>query len=563
MRRPGGWMRWVGVLTLVACTGNNPAAPGATNPNLPGATGTSTGPGKAETVPDRITIKGAVADSRTGEVVPRATLFYRVVPVEPFAPAFEGSGSLEASASTGDLSLAPPLPLPSAPPGASSPPTRGNAGRLGAAAPRRPAPTPVPPDALRKAVADDRGQFELRDVAPGTLQVTCWAPGHEALTVSGSRPTQLQFSLEPLEPGSGITVRGQVLAGGDRPRPAAGIRVTAASRRGELGPELATTDAEGTFSMSGFQEGKTSLGALLVDGEEVKAWGFLDEVRVHGQRDKAPASPSLTLRAATHPVFLAGTVTSPVKTLLPRQVLASLVTPRGEMPILTRVPDPDGFFRFALPALAQGHAYRLVATGLEGQATTRQARGELGASDQKIELALPKPMIAPDLSWEGDEGSLRWEAVPGASAYLVQIETAADESRAVWRAHVVGTRVSLPLPADVPLLSRGISYRLTVTAIQVADRATWELTELSEAPWIQRVSHEPLTFQLGQPLSGNPLAAGEASPSVQPDLLPPPVKPSVKAVPSAAPRLVKPAGRGKPKAPVKPSPKPLRKPTRT
>ncbi len=561
MRRRGGWSRWAGVLTLVACTGNNPAAPGSTNPSLPGATGTSASAARTEAVPDRITIKGAIADARTGEALARAVLFYRVLPTEPFAPAFDASGSLDASASSGDLTL--PPPVPAVPPGASPPPTRGNAGRLGASAPRRPAPTPVPADTLRKVVADDRGQFELRDVAPGTLQVTCWAPGHEALTVSGSRPTQLQLSLEPLEPGTGLSVRGQVLAGGDRPRPAAGIRITAATRRGELGPELATTDPDGQFTMAGFQEGKTALGALLVDGEEVKAWAFLDEVRVSGSRDKAPASPSLTLRAATHPVFLAGSITSPSKTLVPRQILASLVTPRGEMPILSRVPDPDGFFRFALPALAQGHSYRLVATGLEGQAMTRIARGELGASDQKLELALPRLMPAPELAWEGDEGALRWEAVPGSSAYLVQIETVGDEPHAIWRAHVAGTRVTLPLPADVSLLSRGTTYRLTTTAIQVADRATWDLADLAEAPWVQRVSHEPMTFQLGQPLQASAAPGASGSAPLPPDgIAPPDVRPSMTTTPLPGPRVVKkPAGKGKSKA--TPAPKPTRKPPRS
>lgn len=542
-----GPFRWLplilaGTLFVSACSGSNPASPGSTNPGMPAATGATTA-ARPEAGSEKITVKGAIEDSRTGDAIPKAIVVFQALTTDTM-PTAAATGSATGSAMP--MAEAAPTPVPTATPQAPS-----NAGRQGATAPKRPAPKPDDPKAPKKVTVDDKGQFELKDVAPGTYMVTAYAPGYQAMTIVGNRPSQLNITLTPHKLPAGHEVAGSVKTAAEKP--AEGAHVVSGVVAGQTIGDSTEAKSDGSFVLKDLRMGRTPIAAYVGDAGEIKAWALQSEVPIAVGKDKKTPSPQFILRAVSNPVILSGKVTSPVKELKPRQVSVQLVTDNGAVPLLTRTPDKEGYFRFSLPALAEGQTYQLIASGADAQGDVVYAhKHKLNASDLKLEIGLPKAPPSPKLEMvEDPAGLVSWDAVDDVSVYRLRVETTGDEPQTVWEGFSTGTRVALPDPDVIPLLKKGEKYRLTLSTIKVADGTGYDLASVAREPWAFAASHAPVDFVHGEAASGN----GD-QPAGQPKggVAPAPVAPAVtKPAPVAKPAVpVKPAVPTK--APAKPAP---------
>lgn len=539
-----GSYRWLplivaGTLLIGACSGSNPASPGATNPSMPGATGAGSSAARPEVGGEKVTVKGAVADARTGEGVAKAIVVVQAIATDVLPTAtgsFDASGSMAAMPGDATASVPTPPPAPAA-----------SAGRQGATAPRRPAPAPEDPKRPRKVTVDGQGQFEIKDMAPGTYQITAYAPGYQAITIVGNRPAQLNLALVPHKAGAGHEVSGKVLSAAAKP--AAGAHIVAGVLPGLTIGDSTTSNDDGRFALKDLKTGKTPIAAYLADTGEIKAWALQPDVPVAVGKDKKTPTPELTLRAVTNPVIFSGKVTAPTKELKPRQVAVQLVTDYGEVPLLTRTPDKEGYFRFSLPPLVEGQTYHLIASGASEQGDVVYAhRHKLNASDLKLEVELPTAAKAPNVAAGEDPVAITWDGMEGASVYRLRLETTADEPTTVWEGYSTGTRITLPDHDVIPLLRKSEKYRLTLSAIKVADGTAYELSGVMAEPWAFAANHAPVEFVYGEGAVAKPTAsrsieplpvATEAPAKPKPVIKPqtkPQVKPQAKPAPKATPK---------------------------
>ncbi len=542
-----GSYRWLplivaGTLLVGACSGNNPASPGATNPSMPGATGAGSSMAAPQVGGEKITVKGAVADVRTGEGVTKAILVVQALSTDVLPSA---TGSMDASGSMGALPGDATASAPTPPPAPAA-----SAGRQGATAPRRPAPAPEDPKRPRKVTVDGQGQFEIKDMAPGTYQITAYAPGYQALTIVGNRPSQLNLALVPHKAGAGHEVAGKVLSAAAKP--AAGAHIVAGVLPGLTIGDSTTSNDDGRFELKDLKTGKTPIAAYLAETGEIRAWALQPDVPVAVGKEKKTPTPELTLRAVTNPVIFSGKVSAPSKELRPRQVAVQLVTDYGEVPLLTRTPDKEGYFRFSLPALAEGQTYHLIASGASEQGDVVYShRHKLNASDLKLELELPAAAKAPNVASAEDPVAITWDGMEGASVYRLRLDTTEEEPTTVWEAYSTGTRVSLPDHDVLPLLKKGEKYRLTLSAIKVADGTAYELSGVMAEPWAFAANHAPVEFTYGEDAPQTPKAGATGS------VVPVPVAPEAPAKPKP---VVKPPVKPQAKPQAKPAPKATPKP---
>lgn len=538
---PNRWLPliWAGTLLLAACSGSNPASPGATNPNLtpPGATT----PSRPEAGSEKMTVKGALADARTGEALTKATLIVQLLTSDVFPT--QATGSLESSPSVSLDSTASLLPPASA-------------GRQGATAPRRPAPMAEDIKRPKKIAVDDKGQFEIKDMQPGTYQITAYAPGYQALTLVGNRPVQLNMALVPHHQTQGYEISGSVMTAANKP--AQGAHVIAGVVPGLSIGDATTAGNDGVFALKDLRKGKTSIAAYLGDASEIKAWAIQGEVPIAVGKDKKTPSPELTIKAVTNPLIFSGKVMTPGKELKPRQVSVALVTDYGEIPLLARTPDKEGYFRFALPPLGEGQTYHLTASGTDSAGDVVYAhQHKLNAGDLKLEISLPAPPKEPKFDPTTTPLSFAWEAYEGTSVYRVRVESVGDEPQTLWEGYSTGTRVLMPDPDVIPLLKKGDKYRMTLTAIKVAEGQPYELASIAAEPWSQASSAAPKEFIFGD-VAGDPRKSPvmEGTPSLPTAIEPAPL-------PKAAPKATlkpSPAPAKKAKAKTKPTKKPAKAP---
>lgn len=499
-----GSRRWqtaflAGALLLSGCSGNNPASPGSVNPPLGSSTGNTPAESAAATLAsEKVTVHGTVADARTGEAIPKAIILLQALPETPRTTAME----------------------PASP---SVPPTADGEG----ATPSEPQPTPSPkatetdlPKPIKLGV-DDKGQFEVKDLLPGQYQITAFAPGYQPVTTIGVRPATLHFELVPVAPKGGHTMTGTVKTAADKPAP--GARVVAGFTPGKTLGDAMTVGEDGKFDFKDLRTGKIPVAAYLADGAEITAWALQREVPVALGKEKVTPSPTLTLRAVTAPLILSGKVTSPSKDLKPRQVHAILVDGDAEIPLITRTPDKDGYFRFSLPPLEEGQSYHLVATGLDEAGNTATAHlHKLTDSDLKLELALPDLPSAPEFHPEDLAFGATWRGSSNASVYRVRVESVGDDAQTVWEGWTNGTLLQMPDPTIIPILTKGKTYRATFSAVKVADGTPYELTAVPSVPWASAASLAPITFKAGDPLAEERSEPAkdktpEAAPSPRPD----------------------------------------------
>lgn len=512
-----GSRRWqtallAGALMLSGCSGNNPASPGSVNPALGSQTNTntqSTGPAPQE----KVTVHGSVADARTGEAVPKATILLQALPESPSsAPLPMASDSVDAP-SNGEPAAGEPT--------------------LGAPTPAdTPTPPPTPEPRPIKLGVDDKGQFEVKDLLPGLYQITAFAPGYQPVTTIGVRPAQLHFELSPLAPKGGHAMTGMVKTAADKP--AVGARVVTGFTPGKTLGDAMTVGGDGKFDFKGLRTGKLPVAAYLAEGSEITAWALQREVPVALGNEKLTPSPTLTLRAVTSPVILSGKVTSPSKNLKPRQVHVLLVDGNAEIPLITRTPETDGFFRFSLPMLEEGQSYHLVAMGLDEAGNTAYSHlHKLEDSDLKLELALPDLPTEPEYHPESLSFGASWKGSANASVYRLRVESIGEDAQTVWEGWTSGTAVGMPDPELLPILSKGKTYRASFSAIKVAEGTPYELTAVTSVPWSTAASRAPIEFTAGEPLDAEnstekatlpeekqPEARPEAVPEAMPETTP-------------------------------------------
>ncbi len=486
-----GSRRWqtamlAGALMLSGCSGNNPATPGSVNPPLGAPANTNTPESAAaRQAAEKVTVHGSVADARTGDAIPKATLLLQALPEAPSsAPLDMATGSTtppaEAAAATGE---------PAAPVASASAPKPKPAAAAGPKAHEKPI----------KLGVDDKGQFEVKDLLPGQYQITAFAPGYQPVTTIGVRPAQLHFELSPLSPKSGHAMTGTVKTAADKP--ASGARVVAGFTPGKTLGDAMTVGGDGKFDFKDLRTGKLPVAAYLTEGAEITAWAIQRDVPVALGKEKVTPSPTLTLRAVTSPLILSGKVTSPTKELKPRQVHALLVEGDAEIPLITRTPDKDGFFRFSLPPLEEGQTYHLVATGLDEAGNTVYSHlHKVGDSDLKLELALPELPAKPEFQPQELAFGAHWRGSANASVYRLRVESVGDDAQTVWEGWTNGTVLAMPDPETLPILSKGKTYRASFSAVKVAEGTPYELTSVPSAPWASAASLAPITFKAGEPL---------------------------------------------------------------
>jgi hypothetical protein len=528
-----GSFRWLplalaGSLAVGAC-GSSPTTPGSTNPPLQAPAANP--PSRPEAGSEKITLKGAIASAADGEGIANATLIVQalttdVFPTGPASGSFDASGSLGASGS-----MPPPPPVPVAPSSAPPAPPLASSGRSGATAPIRPAAALDDARKPKTVKVDSHGQFEVKDMEPGTYQITAYAPGYEALTLVGTRPRNLNLALLPHKAPKGYEVAGKVQTAASRP--AIGAHVVAGVIPGLSVGDDTMVSNDGGFSLRDLRKGKTPIAAYLGDPGEIKAWAIQPEVPIAVGKDHRSATPELTLRAVTDPVILSGKVTSPNKDLKPRQVSVRLVTELGEVPLLTAKPDKEGYFRFALPQPGEGQTYHLTASGADADGDIVYAHKlKINASDLKVEIPLPDVPKAPHIALDEQPIAVSWQAADWASVYRLRLETIGDEPVSVWEAYSTATKVTLPDPDVLAVLKKGTKYRLTLTSIKVADGVAYELQEVEAAPWALAASRTPTEFVYGALLpeqatpSERVIPIAPATPSVHPS--PASTKPKAK-----------------------------------
>jgi hypothetical protein len=493
-----------GALLLSGCSGNNPATPGSVNPPLGAPANTPSESAAARQAAEKVTVHGSVADARTGEGIPKATILLQALPEAP---------------SAAPLAMA----SESAAPASSSAPT--------------PAPSPTAPPKPIKLGVDDKGQFDVKDLLPGQYQITAFAPGYQPVTTLGVRPAQLHFELTPLSPKAGHAMTGQVKTAADKP--ASGARVVAGFTPGKTLGDAMTVGGDGKFDFKDLRTGKLPIAAYLSEGAEITAWALQREVPVALGKEKLTPSPTLTLRAVTSPLILSGKVTSPSKELKPRQVHALLVDGETEIPLITRNPDKDGHFRFSLPALEEGQNYHLVATGLDEAGNTAYSHlHKIADSDLKLELALPDLPATPEFQPQELAFGAVWKGSSNASVYRLRVESVGEDAQTVWEGWTSGTTLAMPTPETLPILTKGKTYRASFSAIKVAEGTPYELTSVPSAPWATAASLAPIEFKAGEALEASEDVPAMGTKSTAPDSKQP-TKPEPKT-PAVKPETIKP-----------------------
>ncbi len=471
---------------LTGCSGNNPATPGSVNPPLGAAANPTADSAASRQASEKVTVHGSVADARTGDGVPKATILLQALPeaadAVPLAVPVESSGSAAAPAE--GSSVPPSVTDPTAAPATASTPPKA-ASELA---------KPI------KLGVDDKGQFEVKDLLPGQYQVTAYAPGYQPITIVGVRPAQLHFELSPLSPKAGHAMTGMVNTAADKP--AAGARVVTGFTPGKTLGDAMTVSADGKFDFKDLRSGKLPIAAYLSEGSDITAWALQREIPVALGKEKLTPSPTLTLRAVSSPLILSGKVTSPTKELKPRQVHAMLVEGDSEIPLITRNPDKDGYFRFSLPPLEEGQFYHLVAMGLDEKGNTAYTHlHQLDDSDLKIELALPDLPAMPQFQPEELAFGASWSGSANASVYRLRVESLGEDAQTVWEGWTSGTVVGMPTFETVPILTKGKKYRASFSAVKVAGGTPYELTSVPRAPWATAASLAPIEFKAGEPMA--------------------------------------------------------------
>lgn len=525
--------RWVAsvaaLAVVVGCSSSSPTSPGSPGGQLPAATGVAPTP-KSDQSEEKLTIKGRVLDARSGDSLSKATIV--VYQVEDIAPAESEMPSALAGATdsaTGSPGAAATADVPARAAARSKPASRGKMA------------APV------KTTADDKGNFEVKDLAPGTYAVTAYHKGFVAVSYVGGRPAsgRLTLTLPPQgDNAGGYEVGGKVFMLSRKP--AAGVMVGAALPPGLYAGAPAVSDADGSFTLTDLPSGKLLVSAwTLGDIGEIKTWGVQKDVKVAEGKDKKSSNPQITLRAVSKSVVLAGKVNSSNKQIKPRQVQVLLSTEDGgEVPLLTRTPDRDGYFRFKLPSPEEGTAYHLVASGVDpsGSATYAHIHKIAGESHQ-YDLTLPDLPATPSVRTETNP-EWSWSAVPDVSVYRVRLETSGDDGKTLWEGWTTGTSVALPqLPGLA--LKHGESYRFTLSAIKT--QGAFELAEIAATPWSAAASLAPREFVAGEPLKDESPRSRPAA--VRDDAAPagvPAAPPAIPAAPGGAPDVPAP---GKVQAP--------------
>ncbi|MBM3274474.1 MAG: hypothetical protein FJZ00_04940, partial [Candidatus Sericytochromatia bacterium] len=413
--------RWAAaIVALVAvslgCSSSNPTGPGQTGGALPGNPGTAPTPKANESV-EKQSMKGRVVDARTGEGIGKATVVavqaLESETVSEAAPAAATSGAT--GSATGSMSAT-----------ADAAPARAAISRPKAGGKRR---EPV------KVTADDKGNFEIKDLVPGLYAVTGYSKNHVSVTFVGPRPSkdEVTVALPPQgDDSGGYEISGKVVL--ISRKPAAGVMVGAALPPGLYAGAPAVTDADGGFTLGDLPSGKLLFASWTTgDVGELKTWGVQRDVKVAEGKEKKSGSPQIALRAVAKSIVLSGKVDSANKAIKPRQVQVLLSTEDGtEVPLLTRTPDKDGHFRFSVPAPEEKATYHLVASGVDsaGNATYAHIHKIAGPSFQ-YDLTLPDlpatPSVVTDTTPEWS-----WNAAPEVSVYRVRLETTGDDGKTLW-----------------------------------------------------------------------------------------------------------------------------------
>ncbi|MBM3267635.1 MAG: hypothetical protein FJZ01_08305 [Candidatus Sericytochromatia bacterium] len=507
--------RWAVLFALAAavgCSSSSPTSPGGVPGNLPPATGAGPTP-KTDAAAEKLTLKGQVVDARTGSALSKATVVaYRVAELKPDAPpaAAAPTGGATDSA-TESAAAATPEPAP--------------ARQAERPRPKGSAPPPV------KTTADDKGNFELPNLPPGTYAVTAYQKGYVAVSYVSGRPAsgRLDVALPPQgDEGVGYEIEGKVL-NLSKTKGAEGVMVGAALPPGLFAGTPAVSQSDGAFTLADLPAGKLLLAAwTLGDAGELRTWGIQREVKVAEGKDKKSSSPQITLRAISRQVVLAGKVAAPTKAIKPRQVQVLLATEDGtEVPLLTRTPDKDGHFRFGLPAPEEGTTYHLVASGVDSAGNAVYAHmHKIAGPGHAFDLQLPGLPATPSLYTE-PVPEWTWTAEPDVSAYRVRLETTGDDAKTIWEGWTTGTSIALPQVGGLAL-KHGEGYRFTLSAVRA--QGAFEMTEIAVTPWAAAASLAPKEFVAGQPFKNEPVAVAPA-----------PVRAPAARAPAAAPAAAEPA----------------------
>ncbi len=504
----------------VGCASSSPTQPNTVaGANLPGGTNPA-GQVQTNDTADKLTLKGRVTDAQTGAPLSRVTLLVVQTVAAPAAPPPPtgplASGSLPASTSApASVSL---QSLPSSP---STPAAR--AEKL---------------DKPIEVKADARGNFAVHDLPPGTYAITAFKPGYEAVTYQGGRPAsgELDLVLVPNGAPSGNEITGKVMLLDHKP--AVGVHVAAALPSGLFASPTALTDADGDFTIDGLPTGKLTLAAWET-GEpgEVRAWGYVRDIPVAYGKNKRSGHPQITLRAVTHPIILAGKVTSQAIGVKPRQVQVFLETDASaDIPLLSRAPDKDGYYRFSVPAPEQATAYHLVASGIDGRGDASYAHlhdlaGPSHADDLVLPAlpATPSMIVAAHTTWT-------WQPLPNVSAYRLRLESTGASATTLWEGWTTGTSITFP---DIPGLEllKGDTYRYSLAGINTLGAT--ELSGLALAPWSAASSLAPIEFIAGE--KPKPAEVSVTGPTLSQEQAAPPEAPVALPATRPLPRAARPA----------------------
>lgn len=487
----------IAVLAAAAgCSSSSPTQPTGVSSNLPAAAPPGTSQ-TADTV-DSLTIKGRVTDAQTQMGLGKVTILVRQV-----------------------QAAAPTLP----PPGLATPSLGATGSATSSFAPPPAAPSPGASSSVQtlkhpiEVKADKHGDFEVKDLPPGTYSLTAYKPGYEAETFVGGRPAsgQVDLVLVPNGTPTGYELTGKVLLLNHKP--AVGVHVAAALQPGLFASTAAITDANGNFTLDGLPSGDLTLASWETgDAGEIKAWGYAKDVAVAMGKDKRIAHPEITLHAVEHPIILAGKVSSNSSAIKPRQVQVLLETSASaDIPLIARAPDQDGYFRFSVPAPEDTTSYHLLASGTDEHGDVSYAHlHDLAGPSHADDLVLPELPATPSMQVDAHT-TWSWQPLGDVSAYRVRLESTGDNAATLWEGWTTGTSLTFP---DIPGLEflKGDKYRFSLTAIK-ADGA-FELPEIGLAQWDAAASLAPREFVAGEkiqetaqaPASGPTLGEEEAAP---------------------------------------------------
>ncbi len=516
--------RVAAVLSVIAvvgvtagCASSSPTQPNSVaGANLPGGTNPA-GQVKTNDTADKLTLKGQVTDAQTGKPLSKVTLLVVETVAAPAAP--------------------PPPPGPMASgslPASSSAPASASLEAL----PPGPSATAAPVQKLDKPIevkANTKGNFAIHDLPPGTYAITAFKRGYEAVTYQGGRPAsgELDLVLVPNGAPTGNEITGKVILLNHKP--AVGVHVAAALPSGLFASPTALTDADGDFTIDGLPSGKLTLAAWET-GEpgEVRAWGYVQDIPVAYGKNRRSGHPQITLRAVTHPIILAGKVTSQAASVKPGQVQVFLETDASaDIPLLSRAPDKDGYYRFSVPAPEANTAYHLVASGIDGHGDAAYAHlHDLAGPSHADDMSLPELPATPSMD-VGAHTTWSWQPLPNVSAYRLRLESTGASATTLWEGWTTGTSITFP---DIPGLEllKGDTYRYSLASINTLGAA--ELSGIALAPWSAASSLAPVEFIAGE--KPKPAEVSSTSPTLSQEHAAPPeapvAPPGVRPIPRPA-----------------------------